>query len=234
MLVEFMKELSIYNKLVCLPLFQGLGSSEMSWIIEKIKFNFCKFNPGQYLIHQDTPCSDLVFVLDGEIEIETSSPDGVFSIHEPVSAPLVLQPEVLFGPRTYYTHSYIAASEVGALSISKSQFWESLLQYEVFRINFINTLSAEAQLAQRTLWMPQCSLVSHQIIRFILQHCCRPFGPKRIKIKMESLAHQLCETRANVSRALNELKDKNLLYLKRSSIEIPQLERLHDVLKENE
>ncbi len=219
-------ELSIYEKLLQLPLFQGLGSSDMAWIIEKIKFDFSKYKPGDILIEQNSSCNSILFILNGDIEMETVGYDSQFTFYEKISSPTVLEPEVLFGPRTRYTHSYVAVSDVGALNISKSEFWESLLQYEVFRLNYINLISAQAQNSQKLLWQPFNGSIRNRIIRFIASHCRKPSGEKRIKIKMEELANQLCETRANVSKALNELQDKEALILKRSIIEVPHLEKL--------
>lgn len=219
-------ELSIYEKLLQLPLFQGLGSSDMAWIIEKIKFDFSKYKPGDVLIEQNSSCNSILFILNGEIEMQTEGYDNQYTFYEKICSPTVLEPEVLFGPRTRYTHSYVAVSDVGALNISKSEFWESLLQYEVFRLNYINLISAQAQNAQKLLWQPFNGSIRNRIIRFISSHCRKPSGEKRIKIKMEELANQLCETRVNVSKALNELQAEEALILKRSIIEVPQLEKL--------
>ena len=43
---------------------------------------------------------------------------------------------------------------------------------------------------------------------------------------MERLAEEVCDSRLNVSRVLNRLKDAGMLELHRGRIEIPQLERL--------
>lgn len=217
-------ELSIYEKLLKLPLFQGLGSSEMSWIIEKIKFDFSKHAAGDVIIKQDSACNSVYFVLDGEVNMVTVSPDNDFTFYERISSPSVLQPEVLFGPRTRYTHSFVAVDQVGILCISKSEFWESLLQYEVFRMNYINMISAEAQNANRLLWLPANGSIRQRIIHFFAMHCWRPSGYKTVKIKMEALANQLCETRVNVSKELNELQDEGAIVLKRSIIVIPKME----------
>lgn len=223
-------ELSIYDKLLELPLFQGLGSSDMAWIVEKIKFDFQKYKPGETIIRQNAACNSVYFILSGDVDMETVSYDNKFTFCELISSPSVLEPEVLFGPRTHYTHSFVATTDVAVLNISKSEFWESLLKYEVFRLNFINLLSAQAQNASKLLWQPTNGSVKQRIIRFMAAHCRKPSGPKRIKVKMEELANQLCETRANVSKALNELQEENVIVLKRSIIEIPHMEELFQIL----
>lgn len=224
-------ELSIYEKLLELPLFQGMCSSDMTWIIDKIRFDFAKFKPGETIIQQNSSCNSIYFLLNGEVEMETVSLNNKYIFYEHIASPSVLEPEVLFGPRTRYTHSFLAISEVGTVSISKSEFWGHLLDYEVFRLNYINMLSAQAQNAQILLWQPTNGSLHDRIIRFFTLHCKKPSGAKRIKIKMEDLASELCETRANVSKELNKLQEENGIVLKRSIIEIPSMQNLYSLLQ---
>jgi CRP-like cAMP-binding protein len=57
-------------------------------------------------------------------------------------------------------------------------------------------------------------------------------GTKRIQIKMERLAELLCETRLNVSKALNELKDEGYIELQRKEIIVPSLKKLTEEIRE--
>ena len=43
---------------------------------------------------------------------------------------------------------------------------------------------------------------------------------------MEDLAEEICDSRLNVSRALNAMQDEGLIRLGRGSIHIPQVEML--------
>ena len=49
--------------------------------------------------------------------------------------------------------------------------------------------------------------------------------------KLERLADILCETRLNVSKALNELQDEGYIELRRKEIIIPSLKRLIEEVK---
>ena len=50
-------------------------------------------------------------------------------------------------------------------------------------------------------------------------------GYKMVKVKMEDLAEMLGESRANVSRGLNNLQDQEILQLKRMGIIMNSLEK---------
>jgi CRP-like cAMP-binding protein len=62
-------ELTMYDKLLQLPLFQGMSKFDFTDILEKVKIHFNKYEPGSCLVRQDTPCNQLIFVLDGEVGI---------------------------------------------------------------------------------------------------------------------------------------------------------------------
>ena len=98
---------------------------------------------------------------------------------------------------------------------------------EVFRLNFINIISAKAQNAQKILWTPGGGTLEQRVIRFIAKLCDKPVGEKLLKIKMEDLAYEMSETRSNISRVLNEWQRQELVHLKRSAVEIPHMELLY-------
>ena len=49
---------------------------------------------------------------------------------------------------------------------------------------------------------------------------------------MERLASLLCETRLNISKALNEMQEAGLLELRRKEIVVPSLKKLTDTITE--
>ena len=49
---------------------------------------------------------------------------------------------------------------------------------------------------------------------------------KSLKIKMERLAHELNDSRLDVSKALNKMESENLVILHRGLVEIPAFELL--------
>ena len=59
---------------------------------------------------------------------------------------------------------------------------------------------------------------------FFDDRCLRPAGRKTIKIKMTQLALELNDSRRDVSKALNHLKQKGILTLRRNFIVIEKIE----------
>lgn len=224
------QDISMMERLQLLPLFQGMAESDMNWVVEKLRFDFQKLPEGRYIVMQDDFCDNLIFLLNGEVCMETQNPSETYRFLEKLMVPCVLQPEVLFGPRTRYTHSFRTTAETHLLKVNKQEFWAFLIDNEVFRLNFINMLSAKAQNAEKALWKPAGGTLEQRLIRFLLQLCTKPTGEKILKIKMEDLAWELNETRLNVSKTLNKLQKQELVCLKRQAIEIPQMEKLYQLL----
>ena len=125
-------ELTMYDKLLQLPLFQGMSKFDFTDILEKVKIHFNKYEPGSCLVRQDTPCNQLIFVLDGEVQIESNDKTHKYTLWENFKSPNVIEPYSLFGMRPYFTASYTAVTEVNTLNIDKSYILNELCRYEVF------------------------------------------------------------------------------------------------------
>ena len=62
-----MEENSMYDKLLLLPLFQGLCKEDFTNILEKVKLHFQKYTSGHYIARQDALCNSLIFILQGQV-----------------------------------------------------------------------------------------------------------------------------------------------------------------------
>ena len=125
-----------------------------------------------------------------------------------------------------YTASYYAHTNVNAVTIDKAYILSELNKYEIFQLNYLNMLSNRAQTVYRKLKSPHASDTLEKIINFMLLRCITPAGEKKLQIRMEDLAEQIDDTRINVSKVLNELKNEGIIRLSRRVIEIPDMEAL--------
>lgn len=219
-------ERSMFETLLELPLFQGLGKDDLTQIIETVRFNFTTFEHEQTIARQDDACNHLLFLLKGCLTVNTRSDHNKYSLTERIQAPAVLQPEALYGIYPRFTHTFTAQTDTCILSVEKHAVNHIFMSYEVFRINIMNLLSTLIFKNQRTLWRSPAEGLEKRIIGFIQAKATYPAGEKILYIKMEDLAEELNVTRINVSRALNEMQKKGELLLKRKAIIIPALERL--------
>ena len=217
---------TMFDTLLQLPLFQGLAQEDFTRILEKVKFHFTRHKAGELLLSAGTPCRQLTFLLKGEVDIITQSPAGDYCFIEHAPAPYVLEPYSMFGMHTSYTASYRAHTEVHTVHISTAPVMDELFKYEIFRLNCMNILSNRAQTLRNRLWSHPDASPEARITHFIRCHLERPSGEKCVKIKMETLAQLINETRLTVSKALNGMQQQGLLTLHRGEITIPRAEAL--------
>ena len=111
---------TMFDTLLQLPLFQGLCHEDFTNILEKVKLHFTKHKAGDVIVKSGTPCDKLIFLLKGEISLQTTSKDGFLTFIEHVEAPYVIEPHALFGMNLSYVSSYVARTEAHSISISKS------------------------------------------------------------------------------------------------------------------
>ena len=221
-----MHEEGFFDRLLLLPLFQGIGRGDFQEIAERVRLGFLKRSKGCVLVQQDELCTGLYFVLGGEVCAHRLSDQNDYSINEWLNMPLVLQPECLFGLSTRYTRTFTAASDVQLLRVEKDVVRDVLFYYPTFRINYLNLLSTRAQLSTRLLWRTVSLDLRSRFIQFLSSRCLRPAGRKELNMGMVALADELLTTRLKVSKMLNELEHQEMLELHREKIVVPNLERL--------
>ncbi len=214
------------DTLTALPLFQGIGKSELAQFSTSVPHRIVRYAEGEKLAEQDRLCRNLILAFRGTIEMCTRSDNNRFALHERLQSPVALQPEALYGITPYYTHTYTARTDVRALVIPKEGVALLLSRFEVFRLNVVNLLSTCVYRRGRWLWHNLSGDAEKRIVNFIHSRCVYPAGEKVLEISMENLGSQINEPRMNVSRALNRLQKENLVLLKRKKIIIPALEKL--------
>ena len=213
----------MYEALLQLPLFQGLCTDDFTCIIEKVKFHFRSYSGNEVIMNQGDACNQLAFLLEGNLLSKRTDDKHEFKLIETITAPAIIEPYSLFGMYPYYESTYQAQEEVKLLVIDKSYILSELSNYEIFRLNYLNLLSNRAQVNQRKLWNTHIGSLEEKLANFFLSRCLKPEGTKTLQIGMEELAGLINETRINVSRKLNELREKNIILLRRKEIHIPEM-----------
>ena len=221
-----MKGENFFDRLLLLPLFQGIGRNDFWEIAEQTRISFHSCEADTRLVEQDAPCESLLFIMNGKLCAARTNDSHTYTLREYMERPDVLQPESLFGPITHYTRTYTAITPVQYFEIKKRDVHDRLLLYPTFRINYLNLLTRQAQHSLRHLWQTTPEALSQRFIHFVHARSLRPAGPKELTIKMQDLATELLTTRLNVSYMLRELEAEQLIWTHRGRIEIPQFEKL--------
>lgn len=219
-------EQNFFDRLLELPLFQGIGRDEFIEIVERIRFGFQKKAMGACIVRQGDPCDSLYFIVKGNVCSSQVGDDHTYVLSEWFESPLVLQPERLFGLNTRYTKTFRAETEVQVFEVGKRAISDILFHYPTFRFNYLNIISTQVQQARRRLWQKRPATVCGRFAFFVADRSIRLAGRKELKIGMKQLAGELDATRLRVSKALNALEEEGFVKLSRKMIEMPSFEKL--------
>ncbi|MDR0896048.1 MAG: Crp/Fnr family transcriptional regulator [Prevotellaceae bacterium] len=217
---------SNYSTLLQLPLFQGLSKSEVTDILGKVQMNFSKHKAGDTLCRQGAPCGELLFILNGTVASYVSSENELYSVTEFFEAPYLIEMNSMFGLDTCYIGTYTARTAVSTVSVSKEWVLHELLEYEIFRLNYISVSNYRVKNYRQRLWQSIPFTGEERIKQFILLHTERPEGEKHIKIKMSTLGDLLNISRVHVSALLNGMQKAGLIELHRGIIVVPDAAKL--------
>lgn len=214
----------MYDQLITLPLFVGLGVSEMTEIVTQAHFDFRKYKEGEKIVSHGDACDRLIFVFRGLLGVDGWADDYGYEVSEILHVPAMLEPEALFGLRQRFTHDYRAAEDCSTVAISKDEVRLLSERYDIVRLNLLNAVATKAQRRAALLWRATPPDLEHRIIRWFMDRCLHPAGRKVFHIKMTRLAAELNDSRLDISKALNHLQDQGYLHLTRGIITINEIE----------
>lgn len=142
---------NIFDKLLHLPLFQGVSQERLQETIEKVPFHFLKFRKGERINDYGDDCTHVRFVVSGRVRMEYESKVLKFNISHELEAPEVIAPDYLFGLDTRYPFTLKAIEECGILQVTKSDYVNMLSSDNIFLFNILNYLSRNSQLRKTQL-----------------------------------------------------------------------------------
>ncbi|MCM1450247.1 MAG: Crp/Fnr family transcriptional regulator [Clostridiales bacterium] len=136
---------SMYDILVDLPLFKGVGHDRISAMVGSTKMHFLKYLPGENIVVPNQVCTHLMFIISGSVRTSIANNSGRFNVSQTLTAPDVIAPEFLFGMSTHYPCTATAINATGILQIEKNDYINILNSDRVFLYNYLNLLSMNAQ-----------------------------------------------------------------------------------------
>lgn len=217
---------TMYNLLLELPFFQGLCYEDLTSILEKITLKFQEFKADQIIVEKGSSANQLLFIMEGRILKESTSLNGKLVMEEIIRSPYVVEPHALFGWSTTFFSKYTTHTDTEALIVSKDALRTELLNYEVFKLNYLNYICYNNQLLNNQRWDLEGQSLEEQLISIFWNLSDKNCIQQTIKVKMTDLAHFINSTRLNVSKILNHWNDTQLIELSRQEIIVPNPKKL--------
>ena len=216
----------IYEKLLELPLFQGMSHNDLNQVVAHTKFGFLKIAHNKTVVKEGDACQHIYFLTSGSVKVESRADDGSYTLIEKMTAPDVIQPDRIFGLTQCFTKTFTTLEECSILRIDKQQVLKLIADQEIFRLNLLNIISTQSQRISHQPWRQPVTTIRQKIIRFVESRSIRPAGPKTLHIKMEDMARLIAESRLNLSRELNQMNKEGIIQITRGEIHIPALENI--------
>lgn len=221
-----MRDSGSYEKLTALPLFMGFSQGDLTLVAGQTRFDFRKYERGEIIAAKDSACDQLFFLTQGEVKAVGESADKAFRLEEVCSAPLLLQPERLYGLRQRFTKTFLAHTTCHSIGLHKREVGRLCREFELARLNLLNIIATKAQRAQDVAWR-ECPHTPRETIAYFLQrHCLFASGSKTLFAKQRRLGEELGLSRRDLTAALHHMESEGLLHVCRGRLEIPAMERL--------
>lgn len=202
---------SMFELLMDLPLFKGVSLSTLSQVVGETKFHFLKYPAGETIIRERENCTHITFVIAGSVRLNTVNANGRFAISQTLKSPAVIAPDFLYGRITSYPCSVTAIDDVSILKISKADYARILNTDPVFMINYLNTLSVNAQKSVEGI----LSLTTGEIDERIAFWIIALTQPGSIDIKLSCRKRDLCSLfgapRGMFNAGLESMKERGLI-----------------------
>lgn len=206
------------EKLTSLKLFEGLSLNELHDISEQIKFHHRTLKAGKVVKEAFEKCEDLIFVYRGSVYSELKGQNTQFVFTEEYNSPCMIEPYNLFGLYPRFSKKYVTKEDSELLSLNKKYIIGLLYQYNIFNLNYINTVCSCSQYFKQKNIIGKVYGVKDKIVQLALHLAETNFGDKKLYIKQEVLADIIGETKLKTSQALHELEEENRVVTKRGII----------------
>lgn len=226
---------NIFDKLLHLPLFQGVSQERLQDTVEKVPFHFLKFRKGEKILSCGDECSHVRFVVSGRVRLEFESKVLKFKISHELEAPEVIAPDYLFGLDTSYPFSVTATESCGILQLAKQDYVAMLRTDDVFLFNILNYLSRNSQTRKSQLLNLGNASVQERLVMLVSAFTSQRSQNIAITFKQRDLCRLLGARRPALVSAISAMKDKGLIDMPSSTtITIASRHDFLQQLKNNE
>jgi len=135
----------MYEMIMDLPLFKGVGNDQVSQFLEKTNIGFHNYNGGELLADVGEDVRMVRFVISGEINIIHRLEAVGVTVEERAGFGKVLGADRLFGIDTDYPYKAVALTRTSIMEFSKEQYINLLHSDNIYMLNFFNYLSLRTQ-----------------------------------------------------------------------------------------
>ncbi len=221
----------MYETLNSLPLFMGMNVEDLVTIIHHENITVDALEPNEVFVHQGDSCSKLAILMRGSMQVSTTTEDEMMCCREAITAPLLLEPDILYGIQRSWSSTITAIEDCYLLLIEKNSISRLIARSETFRLNYLNALSTLSARRRQFQWAVPIMNPQHRLLQFLVSHTMyKHYGEKRFYAPMRYLGECTGMSRKLVGQVLAELSKEGVVSYGRSEINIPNIESINQKL----
>lgn len=211
----------MYEMIMDLPLFKGVGKDHVSQFLEKTHISFDNYQPGDVVTATGDRVNTLKFLISGKVEIRHPLKGGRLTVTEICGRGRVLGAEWLFGIATGYPFEIVALTKASVMSFRKEQYMNLLQTDNIYLLNFFNYLSLRAQ--RPTLAVAAYSSGDiHSRLKVLVSVLSEPSAKEVIIEGSEESIAGYCGVRDDEFHKWTEdIKREGLAYMETTGMRIP-------------
>lgn len=137
--------LSMYDKLMSLPLFNGLTRTQLSDFLIKTNVHFINYKRGETIVREGDRVDCLRYLISGRAKSRFECKSIQMSVSQTVLPGYVFAPERLFGLLHTYPATVVATESSSILQFRKDEYLRALHSNDIFLVNILNYLSFRSQ-----------------------------------------------------------------------------------------
>lgn len=207
----------LYLRVTALPLLQGISAEDILHMQERGALRIVSIEPEEGdIIQHGQHCRTLTMLMEGTLSCATKGED--WTLVEEIHAPAIIEEEAMWSLSQTYNHTYCPKSEGHLLVIDRRHMMQTMLHNDIFRINLLTRMSTRLERNYHNNHLPPPDSIAQKIERFVKDISCTTTWPKRMRIKMTTLATIMGETRLQVSKALRQMEADGQVSLSREQI----------------
>lgn len=207
----------LYTQITALPLLQGISAEHIVQMRERGILRIVSMEPEEGdIIVIGQQCNTLTMLMRGTLQCTTNGEEWIMT--EEIHAPAIIEEDALWSLSQKYSHTYAPKTEGSILVVDRRHVMHTMMQDEVFRINLLTRMATRIERLSKSVQVRQIEGIAHKIERFVQSISYTPSMPKRLDIKMTTLAQIIGETRLSVSRVLHQMQEEGQISLAREQI----------------
>jgi len=220
------------DRLLPLPLFQGLSSADLQSAMKDIVFQRRTYPSDSLVVVQGEPCDRLIILIRGCVKAEMTDPTGKSLKIEDLHAPVVLAPAFLFGNKTEFPVNVVVNDDVELIQIPKSELLRLFQLNQRILQNFLGMISSRAQFLSERLRFHSFKSLKAKVAFYLLNEAGNNMK-FRMKHSQNDLADLFGVARPSVGRIFLQLQEEGLIDARYKEVSLLNKEGLALLFREN-